>query len=119
MKFLADENFPLPSVEVLRQAGYDIDHVGQIAPGTTDTAVSHMADLQGRTLLTFDADLGTIAIMQGIFPAAGIVYFRLRSFRPETPALMLLDYMRTNAPVEWAHTITVFDPPRVRRRRLS
>lgn len=118
MKFLADENFPLPSVEVLRQAGFDIVHVGLSSPGLPDIEVTKMATQLGRTLLTFDSDLGTIAITQRIFPPAGIVYFRLLSFRPETPALVLLDYIRTNAPIDLSNTITVFDPPRVRQRRI-
>lgn len=119
MKLLADENFPLPSVEVLRQEGFDVIHVGLHSPGIPDIEVARLAERLHRVLLTFDADLGTLAITQGVFPPAGIVYFRLMNFRPDTPALMLLDYLRNNAPVDLSNTITVFDPPRVRQRKIS
>lgn len=39
MKFLADENFPMPSVTVLRKAGHDIQHIGDIAGGSDDEDV--------------------------------------------------------------------------------
>jgi hypothetical protein len=34
MRLLADENFPLPTVEALRQAGHDVFWVRTEAPGT-------------------------------------------------------------------------------------
>ena len=57
MKFLADENFPRPSVAVLREAGHDIQHIGDIAGGSADQDVVARANESGRTLLTFDSDL--------------------------------------------------------------
>jgi Domain of unknown function (DUF5615) len=37
MQFLANENFPLPSVRMLRQAGYDIGSITEDSPGIEDT----------------------------------------------------------------------------------
>ncbi len=36
MQFLANENFPLPSVSYLRQAGYDVAAVIEDSPGAKD-----------------------------------------------------------------------------------
>jgi hypothetical protein len=33
MRLLADKNVPLPSIRVLRQAGWDVDAVAEFAPG--------------------------------------------------------------------------------------
>lgn len=39
MWFLANENFPLPSVRLLRQAGYDVASVTEDSPGIEDSEV--------------------------------------------------------------------------------
>lgn len=119
MKFLADENFPMPSVAVLREAGHDIQHIGDIAGGSVDEDVVLRANESGRTLLTFDSDLGTLAIARNQPAHGGIVYFRLFSYKPDTPARMLLDYLASNPEVDLSGRITVFDPPRVRQRKFE
>ena len=118
MKFLADENFPMPSVTVLRNAGYDIQHVGDIAGGSIDEIVVALANESDRTILTFDSDIGTLAIERNQPVHGGIVYFRLFNYKPDTPARMLLDYLAANVEVVLAGCITVFDPPRVRQRKF-
>lgn len=119
MKFLADENFPMPSVLVLREAGHDVQHVGDIAGGSTDEDVVTCANESGRTILTFDSDLGTLAIARNQPARGGIVYFRLFSYKPDIPARMLLDHLAANPDVDLAGRITVFDPPRVRQRKFE
>jgi hypothetical protein len=39
MKFLADENFPMPSVTVLREAGHNVQHIGEFAGASVDEDV--------------------------------------------------------------------------------
>ena len=39
MRFLANENFPLPSVRLLRLGGYDVASVTEDSPGIEDTEV--------------------------------------------------------------------------------
>lgn len=119
MKFLADENFPMPSVIVLRDAGHDVQHIGDIAGGSVDEDVVARANQTGRTILTFDSDLGTLAIARDQPAHGGIVYFRLFSYKPDTPARMLLDYLMANPDVDLTKRITVFDPPRVRQRKFE
>ncbi len=119
MNFVADENFPRPSVDLLRSSGHTVMYVAEGRSGTPDVEVVDLAISLGCTLLTFDADMGTLAVAHGHFPPGGIVYFRLTSFRPETPARMLLDYLAADPQAELAQRITVFDPPRVRQRELG
>ena len=119
MKFLADENFPMPSVLLLRLAGHDVEHVGLIASGAIDEDVVALANKETSTVLTFDADIGTLAIARKQPVVAGIVYFRLVSYKPETPAQMLLDHIKANPETDFAGRITVFDPPRVRQRKFD
>lgn len=44
MRLLADENFPLPTVEALRLAGHDVFWVRTDAPGTGDAALLDLAE---------------------------------------------------------------------------
>ena len=119
MRFLADENFPIPSVLVLREAGHDVEHIGDTAGGSADADVVARANKSDRAILTFDSDLGTLAIARNQPAHGGIVYFRLFSYKPDTPARMLLDYLAANRDVDLSGKITVFDPPRVRQRKFE
>jgi predicted nuclease of predicted toxin-antitoxin system len=64
MRLLADENFPLPTVKALRQAGHDVFWVRTEAPGTGDAALLDLAEVDGRVLLTLDKDFWQIAIQR-------------------------------------------------------
>lgn len=61
MKFLADENFPRPAVEALRNAGFDVAWISEGQSGAADEQVLARAAAEGRTLLTFDKDFGELA----------------------------------------------------------
>ena len=50
MKFLANENFPLKSVELIFQAGYDIIGIGIDNFGIRDDEVVDLAEKEGRTI---------------------------------------------------------------------
>ena len=63
MRLLADENIPLTSIIVLRNAGHDVEAISQLSPGITDEAVMRHAVEQSRTLLTFDRDFGALAFL--------------------------------------------------------
>jgi hypothetical protein len=39
MRLVADENFPLPTIEALRRAGHDVTWVRTDCPGTKDAAL--------------------------------------------------------------------------------
>jgi predicted nuclease of predicted toxin-antitoxin system len=75
---LADENFPLPVVNGLVAAGYDVLTVARFSPGISDRAVLDLARNEGRCLLTFDSDFGDLVFSQGILPPPAILYFRIQ-----------------------------------------
>ena len=60
MKFLADENFPAPSIKLLRTKGYEILSVSESFPGITDFEVIQKAKANDSIILTFDKDYGEI-----------------------------------------------------------
>mgnify|MGYP001560277112 FL=1 len=77
LKLLADENFPLPVIHSLIEAGYDILSIAKISPGINDRAVLSLARETGRSLLTFDVDFGDLVFSHGAEPPTAILYFRL------------------------------------------
>ncbi len=66
MRFLADENVPYGVVKRLRKDGVDIMSVYDVRRGITDSEVAELANSEGRILLTFDKDFGTILFVEGL-----------------------------------------------------
>ncbi|MDP2888529.1 MAG: DUF5615 family PIN-like protein [Bacteroidota bacterium] len=87
MRFLANENFPLTSIKILKEAGYDIIAVGQDFAGILDSEVIELATKEQRTILTFDRDYGELTFRKGYKPLAGVIYFRWDYFQPNQPGV--------------------------------
>lgn len=51
MRFLANENFPLDAVELLRQNGHDVVWIRVESPGISDSEVLSRAQAENRILL--------------------------------------------------------------------
>lgn len=60
MKLFANENFPIASVRILENAGYDIKYSGLDHAGVKDSEVMDIAINEQRTILTFDRDYGEL-----------------------------------------------------------
>ena len=56
MDFLANENFPLLGVQLLREAGHRVVSVVQEAPGSKDEDILKRAYTERLIILTFDRD---------------------------------------------------------------
>ncbi|MBE9093543.1 DUF5615 family PIN-like protein [Tychonema sp. LEGE 07203] len=59
MRFLVNENFPLQSVRLLRQADLEVASV-EDSPGIEDSEVLARAADEQRVILTFDRDYGEL-----------------------------------------------------------
>lgn len=90
MRFLANENFPLPSVLRLRQAGYDVTAISEDAPGAKDFEVLARASREQRIVLTFDRDYGELIYRLGLPAPFGVIYFRFDPITPDEPAEQLI-----------------------------
>jgi predicted nuclease of predicted toxin-antitoxin system len=119
MRLLADENFPLPTVEALRQAGHDVFWVRTDAPGTADAALLDLAEVDGRVLLTLDKDFWQIAIQRRQpLERSGVILFRVHPATPRNVTPLVLRTMETDQ--EWgghASVVTVDRVLMVRSRR--
>jgi predicted nuclease of predicted toxin-antitoxin system len=95
MTFLADENFPRPAVEALRQAGFDVLWIAEANPGAPDDEVLAVCISTGRVLLRFDKDFGELAYRRGRSAPYGIVLFRVTPQSPDEIATMALSAMQS------------------------
>jgi predicted nuclease of predicted toxin-antitoxin system len=117
MRFLANENIPLPSVNRLRMAGYDTAAIAEGLSGAKDAEVLARAASEGRIVLTFDRDYGELIYRLGLPSPAGVIYFRFDPITPEEPADLLLQLMLvSNFPLE--KKFTVMERGQVRQRPL-
>ena len=97
MRFLADENFPAPSVRILRRAGHDVAHVLEDSPGADDPDVMRRAGREGRILLTLDRDYHRMVYAERKAPPpAGLVYLRIIPQSGRVPGERMLDLLSGN-----------------------
>lgn len=85
MKFLADENLPRPSINLLLDNGLDIVSIASLNAGASDLEVIRIAIEADRIILTHDSDYGELIFKHGMKPKSGVVYFRLYGFEPDEP----------------------------------
>jgi predicted nuclease of predicted toxin-antitoxin system len=118
VNFLADENFPLPSVRILSAASHDTVAVVLESPGVSDESVLEGAVREARVLLTFDRDYGSLLYQRGLQAPGGIVYFRFVPFSLEEPAEYLLALLERSE-LSLLGMLTVAERDRIRQRPLS
>jgi predicted nuclease of predicted toxin-antitoxin system len=93
MRFLANENFPLPSVRLLRREGYELAWVTEDSPGIEDSQVLTRAADEQRVIITFDRDYGELIYRLRLPSPTGVMYLRFRPHTPEEPAVLLLNLL--------------------------
>jgi len=86
MLFLANENFPKSSIELIRKAGYTIISIKEDTPGISDLSVFTKAKELKAIILTFDKDYGEIIYRNEIAEPASVVFFRNKGYDPKFAA---------------------------------
>ena len=61
MRILADENLPLPVVQILRTEGHDVLWARRDCPGLKDRALLERAEADARLVVTLDKDFWRLA----------------------------------------------------------
>lgn len=117
MKFLANENFPLLSLQRLREENYDIVAIAEISPGIEDREVLAWAASEERVILTFDRDYGELVYRLDLKPPSGVLYFRYQPLSPLEPAQQIL-MMLQEGRLEFNGRFTVVERQQVRQRPL-
>ena len=117
MKFLANENFPLPSILKIRSKDIEVLSVAEEFQGISDEEVMRLAITKNLTILTHDSDYGELIFRHGYRPKCGVIYFRLTEFEPEEPGNILLDFIAQKK--EFESSLIVIDRDSIRSRIFS
>ncbi|MEI7723640.1 MAG: DUF5615 family PIN-like protein [Bacteroidota bacterium] len=115
MKFLANENIPLASVQYLRNKGFDVHYIGEDFSGITDRQVLSIAVKEDRTILTFDRDYGELLFKYDIKPERGIIYLRMEEYKPEEPGEIIENLIQSEG-FSPDRKLTVVDHNGIRQR---
>ena len=115
-RLLANENFPQPSVILLRDAGYDVFAIADSHKSVNDMEVMSIAIAEARWILTFDRDYGDLIFSRNFPVPPALIYLRLHSYRPEEPGRLLLDLLRE--PSNLAGQFVVVQDESLRKRPL-
>ncbi|MBC8004951.1 MAG: DUF5615 family PIN-like protein [Verrucomicrobia bacterium] len=118
MKLLANENFPISSIKILKDAGYDIVAVGKEFAGILDSEVIDYAIKEHRTIITFDRDYGELIFKKGYKPLAGVIYLRWNSFQPNEPGDYLIELFKSNK-IQYEGMLTVISLDNIRQRKFK
>lgn len=83
MKFLLDQGTPRSAAAILRQAGFDTIHTGEIGMAeSADTKILQRALVEGRIVVTLDADFhALLALSQARQPS--VIRIRMEGLRAE------------------------------------
>ena len=74
--FLANENFPKPSIALLRDNGIEVKSIQEEFQGISDDIVISVAIELNLIILTFDSDYGELIFKHSRDNPPAVVYFR-------------------------------------------
>lgn len=117
MRLLADENFPRPSINLLREAGHEIEAVAEFAPGLPDSGVLAHAVEHEQILITFDRDFGELIYRTGATGPVGILHLRFIPVDPEEAGRIIQNLLQAHE-VELPGRYTVVERDHIRQRPL-
>ena len=117
MRFLADENFPLVALNVLRNDGFDVSSIREIQPGASDEWVLALCAAERRALITLDKDFGEPAFRQRTPAESGVLLFRITPQDPDEIARLTLDALRYRD--DWSGCFAVVTRKSIRTRSLK
>lgn len=113
--FLANENFPKPSVTLLRDNGFSIKSIQEEFPGISDEEVIKLAIKHNLIILTFDSDYGELIFKHSKDNPPSVVYFREKGQDPFSAARLLLDLLSKSG-ISITEAFTVVEEKNIRQR---
>ena len=118
MKLLLDQGLPLSAAALLRNAGIDTFHVGEMGMSEAeDRQIIQRARDEGRVVATLDADFHTLlALDEATSPS--VIRIRIERLRAKALTDLLLTVIAgCEAELEQGSAVTV-EPSRIRLRQL-
>ncbi len=113
--FLANENFPKPSITVLRESGLEVKSIQETAPGISDENVIKEALKSNLIILTFDRDYGELVFRYSTENPPAVVYFRDKGADPLFAGKLLLKLIKEEN-ISFQDAFTVVEEKNIRQR---
>lgn len=113
-RLLANENFPIPSVAVLREAGYDVLATAENHQSKTDEEILSLAVAEKRWIVTFDRDYGNLIFARNLPAPPALLFLRLHSYRPEGPGQIVIDLLQDASSLDGQFVVIQEDSVRKR-----
>ncbi len=113
--FLANENFPKPSIILLRNKSINVKSIQEDYQGIDDERVIKIANELNLIILTFDRDYGELIFKHSIDLPPAIIYFRDKGNDPLF-AGQLLARLLENPTFIFTQAFTVIEEKNVRQR---
>ena len=93
MRLLLDQGLPCTAAALLRQAGVDAIHVGEIGYSTAqDAEILRRGRTDGRLVVTLDADFHALLARSGA-SSPSVIRIRIEGLRAEALAVLLQDVL--------------------------
>ncbi len=112
LRFLADESCDFAVVRALRDEGYDVVAVAEVAWRASDRDIAAQAVREGRVVVTEDKDSGTLVFATGIEPP-GVVLIRYPGNARDALARTMVSLVKDYS-ADLASAFTVVAPGHVR-----
>lgn len=117
MEFLANENFPFPSTELLRSKGYRVRSIVEENRGVSDEEVIKKAEEENLIILTFDSDYGELLFRYRRENPPSVIFFREKGQAPIHAGEWLMSALE-NDKIEVEGFFTVITSNGIRQRKL-
>lgn len=117
MKFLANENIPLASVNYISESGFCISSITQSCPGISDEQVLRKARSESSIIITFDRDYGELIFKKALPSPKGILYLRFLPAYPEEAGKILLMLFKSRH-IILENNFTIVERNKIRQRPL-
>ncbi len=115
MMFLANENFPRPSLLLLRDNGFEVKSIQEEFPGVSDEVVMQIASETNLIILTFDSDYGELIFKHSKDKPPSVVYFREKEADSLFAGQLLLKLL-SRADISISNSFTVIEEKNIRQR---
>ena len=116
--FLANENFPAPSILLLRNNNYSVLSIQDAFPGISDVEVLRIAIENNYIILTFDKDYGELIFRYKITNPPAVIFFREKGQSPLFAGEILVNTLRTGS-ICFEHAFTVIEKQNIRQRHYK
>jgi predicted nuclease of predicted toxin-antitoxin system len=114
MEFLANENFPRPSIKFLRENSFLVSSIAETSIGISDHDVIQLAIERNQIILTFDKDYGEIIFKENLPEPPSVIFFRIKGKNPFFASQLILEMLEQG--VVFEKHFTVVDESGIRQR---